>query len=229
MTIHSNQSEFALQETRATHGEPLVPTQRGFYALHGKRVLDLVLVIATIPIWIPLVGVLAILVALSGGQPFYTQRRVGRNGHVFKFWKLRSMVPGAEAILKDHLETDPAMRAEWEHNQKITGDPRITRFGAILRKTSLDELPQLWNVVKGDMSLVGPRPMLPEQRPLYPGRSYYSLRPGITGLWQISGRSRSAFAARSKYDHGYARNVSLTRDLKILLATVAIVLRCTGK
>jgi exopolysaccharide production protein ExoY len=227
VTIHLGRSEFLLPARTALQ-EPLVPTQRSFYAVHGKRALDLVLVIASAPIWVLLVGLLAILVALSGGQPFYSQSRVGRNGHVFKLWKLRSMVPESEAILRYHLDADSTMRAEWDRTQKIANDPRVTRLGAILRRTSLDELPQLWNVVKGDMSLVGPRPMLPEQCHLYPGKSYYSLRPGITGLWQISGRGRSAFAARSKYDHNYVRAISLSRDLKILAATIAVVFHCTG-
>lgn len=118
--------------------------------------------------------------------------------------------------------------AEWESTQKLKHDPRITRFGRFLRKSSLDELPQLWNVLKGDMSLVGPRPMLPEQRGLYPGLAYYELRPGLTGTWQVSERNESTFSKRAEFDRGYFESLSFLGDLNVLARTVSVVLRGTG-
>ena len=127
------------------------------------------------------------------------------------------MVIDADQRLAAHLAADPALRAEWDETQKLKNDPRITAVGRLLRKTSLDELPQLWNVLKGDMSLVGPRPMMPEQRALYPGRAYYSMRPGLTGPWQVSDRNETSFAGRAEFDAAYARRMSLRTDLVILL------------
>jgi exopolysaccharide production protein ExoY len=187
------------------------------------------LVIIALPIILPLVGLLAGLVWLDGGKPFYCQHRIGLNGRLFRMWKLRSMVPNAEALLEKHLAADPVARAEWATSQKLTNDPRITRFGRFLRRTSLDELPQLWNVVLNDMSLVGPRPMMPCQQVLYPGRAYYRLRPGVTGFWQISKRNMSSFASRAKFDACYERRMSLQTDLMVIMATVQVILRCTGR
>jgi lipopolysaccharide/colanic/teichoic acid biosynthesis glycosyltransferase len=201
---------------------------RGLYRNGLKRGLDLVLVIAALPVVLPLLLLLALGAGLDGGNPFYCQRRVGRGGRSFRMWKLRSMIVDAEAVLALHLAADPAARAEWTRMQKLKHDPRITRFGRLLRKSSLDELPQLWNVLTGEMSLVGPRPMLPEQRPLYPGTAYYRLRPGITGAWQVSKRNESRFADRARYDHDYDRRLSLGTDLRLLAATVRAVLRGTG-
>lgn len=134
----------------------------------------------------------------------------------------------ADARLAAHLAADPAMRAEWAESQKLKNDPRITAVGRFLRKTSLDELPQLWNVFKGDMSLVGPRPMMPQQRPLYPGRAYYRMRPGLTGPWQVSDRNAGSFAGRAEYDTEYHRSMSFLRDFTILVLTFWVVLRGTG-
>ncbi len=138
------------------------------------------------------------------------------------------MVSDADARLAEYLANDPQAKAEWDHAQKLKNDPRITRIGSFLRKTSLDELPQLWNVLKGDMSLVGPRPMMPRQQVLYPGTAYYALRPGITGTWQISDRNQCSFAARAEFDADYEQSLSFARDLHILLSTVGVVLRGTG-
>ena len=200
----------------------------GFYFVVGKRVLDLLLVVLTLPFWVGLILPLAVFTALDGGSPFYAQKRVGKGGRIFTMWKLRSMVKDADDRLEAYLEKNPAARAEWDSTQKLRNDPRVTLFGRILRKTSLDELPQLWNVLKGDMSLVGPRPMMLEQRTLYPGLAYYKLRPGITGNWQITDRNRSTFAARAEFDREYAANLSLGGDLTILAKTVGVVLKGTG-
>ena len=112
--------------------------------------------------------------------------------------------------------------------QKLKNDPRVTKIGQLMRKASLDELPQLWNVLAGEMSLVGPRPMMPEQKNLYPGKAYYSMRPGLTGLWQVSQRNASSFASRADFDTSYAGQLSLRTDLGIIFATVGVVLRGTG-
>ncbi|MEI4488236.1 sugar transferase [Frigidibacter sp. MR17.14] len=201
---------------------------RGIWRRGGKRLFDLALVLMMAPIALPLILVFAALVKIDGGKAFYTQERVGRNGRIFRMIKLRSMVPDAEARLAQHLETDPEARAEWARSQKLTCDPRITRVGWILRRTSLDELPQLWNVLTGEMSLVGPRPMMVSQIRLYPGKAYYRLRPGITGSWQVSERHTSAFADRAAYDGDYEQRLSLGTDLGILWRTIAVVLRCSG-
>lgn len=180
------------------------------------------------PAVLPVVALLALLVKRDGGPAFYCQDRIGRGGRHFRIWKLRTMVPDAEAALQAHLEANPESRAEWDATQKLKRDPRITAFGQALRKTSLDELPQLWNVLTGEMSLVGPRPMLPEQRDLYPGKAYFAMRPGITGLWQVSDRNASTFAARAEYDDRYFNAISLKTDVKILFSTIGVVLRGTG-
>ena len=142
------------------------------------------------------------------------------------------MIPDADAALARILRDDPALDEEWRTTQKLARDPRVTRFGALLRRTSLDELPQLWNVLNGTMSLVGPRPFTPEQRGLYRnGRTdadYYHLRPGITGLWQVSRRNRGSFAERATYDSAYRNRLSVWTDLSILARTIVVVLRATG-
>lgn len=201
---------------------------RGMYACLGKRVLDVTLVLAAAPFVVPVVLVLALLVARDGGKLFYGQDRVGRAGKLFKCWKIRTMVADADARLEAYLDANPTARAEWDRTQKLKSDPRVTKFGRILRRTSLDELPQLWNVFVGDMSLVGPRPMMPEQKPLYPGRAYYKLRPGLTGFWQISDRNASSFAHRAVHDTAYSRKISLGTDVGVMAATVRVVLRGTG-
>ena len=200
----------------------------GIYRSGLKRVFDLAVVLLALPLILLTVGLFALLVARDGGNPFYTQSRVGRNGRIYRMWKLRSMVVGADAKLEDHLAANPNAREEWDSTQKLKSDPRITRFGRILRKSSMDELPQLWNVFIGDMSLVGPRPMMPSQQELYPGLAYYRLRPGITGPWQVSKRNESSFADRAHFDQDYDRTVSLFTDLGLLIRTVRVVLRATG-
>ena len=206
---------------------PRVPPH-GPYAGWLKRALDIALVlVASVPVALT-VAILALLVSRDGHSPFYLQDRIGRGGRVFRMWKLRSMVADADRILEVHLASDPAARAEWDHHQKLRHDPRITPIGQALRKSSLDELPQLWNVLLGDMSLVGPRPIMRNQRGLYPGTDYYTMRPGITGLWQISIRNESSFHDRAGYDTDYASRISLGTDLRVIVATFRVVLRGTG-
>ncbi|WP_425092272.1 sugar transferase [Tropicimonas sp. S265A] len=199
-----------------------------FYVRHGKRAMDIAVVSLSAIFVLPLVVVLALLVALDGHNPFYWQRRVGKDGKSFRLLKLRSMVIDADAKLEAYLAANAEARAEWDAHQKLKKDPRITLFGRILRKSSLDELPQLWNVFKGEMSLVGPRPMMESQREIYPGVAYYTMRPGITGTWQISDRNLCSFRDRADFDELYSRDISLSKDLNILAQTVFVVARCTG-
>ena len=205
---------------------PNYPT--GFYRARGKRFLDLIIIFASLPFVLPMIALLVLVVARDGGQPFFTQKRVGRHGRTFRMVKLRSMVPDAEAQLQAYLEQNPQAREEWNRTQKLKSDPRITRVGRFLRRSSLDELPQLWTVLKGDMSLIGPRPMMIDQVKLYPGDAYFSLRPGITGPWQVSERNETEFADRARFDSGYLKELSFRTDLNILVRTFGVVMRCTG-
>ncbi len=198
------------------------------YATIFKRWLDVVLVVASMPVVLPVIALMAVLVALDGHSPFYTQLRIGRGGRVFRLLKVRTMVHNADQLLEQRLGEDPKLHAEWTATQKLKTDFRITRIGRFLRKTSLDELPQLFNVLSGSMSLVGPRPMMPSQQVLYPARAYYRLRPGVTGFWQISDRNQCNFCDRAKFDTAYERVVSLRTDLVVLFRTVRVVLRGTG-
>lgn len=206
----------------------LMPDTRGLYTKGGKRGLDTLLVLMALPFLLPLLVLVALAIMLDGGSPLYLQHRLGRDWRPFRMVKFRTMHPGAEALLAAHLDRDPAARAEWDRDQKLRDDPRITRIGGFLRKTSLDELPQLLNVLLGQMSLVGPRPMMPQQRALYPGTRYALLRPGLTGPWQVSARNGTTFAARSVYDQRYCEEISLTTDLSLIVRTFRIVMRATG-
>ena len=201
----------------------------GVYRTFGKRAFDVLFVLITAPLGILLVLGAALATLLNGQKPFYVQYRVGREGRVFRMVKIQTMVSDADTALALYLDGNPAARAEWNEKQKLEADPRVTRLGQFLRKTSLDEMPQLWNVLMGDMSIVGPRPMMVDQQMLYPGTAYYELRPGITGPWQISDRSEGSFAGRAAYDADYYRALSLMTDLGILARTAGVVLRCTGR
>lgn len=205
-----------------------VSDRAGFYRRFAKRFLDITMVVLAAPFVLPFVGIVALLVARDGHNPFFRQERVGKDGRRFTLWKLRTMVPEAEALLERYLDENAEARSEWDLKQKLTNDPRCTRFGLALRRTSIDELPQLFNVLIGDMSLVGPRPMMPSQQALYPGRGYYKLRPGITGPWQVSQRHESGFAERALYDDMYNETVTLSQDARLLAKTVSSVIRGTG-
>lgn len=199
-----------------------------FYRDTFKRGLDMILVLAMALPALLVIALFAALIACDGHSPIYLQKRVGRNGRRFDIWKLRSMVPDAEDRLQAHLARDTAARMEWDRSQKLQDDPRITRLGQFIRKTSIDELPQLWNVLRGDMSLVGPRPMMPSQQEIYPGSAYYAIRPGITGFWQVSVRNESSFSQRAEFDTAYLRAMSLKTDLQVLARTVRVVFHGTG-
>lgn len=199
------------------------------YRTGGKRALDLLVLTLSAPFWLGLIGIAALLIWITEGKsPFYSQLRVGRGGKTFRLWKLRTMVVDADARLEAYLAANPEARAEWDATQKLKNDPRITVIGRLLRKTSLDELPQLFNVVLGDMSIVGPRPIMVNQRALYVGNAYYQLRPGLTGLWQVSKRNESEFADRVRFDNVYNRVQSLKTDLGVMSKTFGVMLRGTG-
>lgn len=206
-----------------------LPVERYSYRVFGKRLFDLALVVLLAPFALLLIGLSSLLLLVEGGSPFYWQARLGKGGGTFSILKLRTMVKDADQMLECHLTADPALRAEWDRTQKLKSDPRVTRIGALLRKTSLDELPQLWNVLKGEMSLVGPRPMLPEQLPFYGDAAhYFALRPGITGYWQVSKRNEGSFLSRVALDAEYNFNLSLLEDAKVLLRTFGAVVKRTG-
>jgi Undecaprenyl-phosphate galactose phosphotransferase WbaP len=180
---------------------------------------------------LPILALITLAIRLdSPGPALFRQERVGRDGRTFHVWKFRTMLVDAEARLEALLATDPAARLEWESSQKLARDPRVTRVGGFLRATSLDELPQLWNVVLGEMSLVGPRPIVRAEIPRYAeSYEYYrQVRPGITGYWQVSGRSNTSYTQRVMLDTYYVRNWSIWLDLVILLRTVTVVLQRQG-
>lgn len=196
-----------------------------------KRTFDLIVTSLVSLSLLPILLLLILLVRVSSRGPiFYGQRRVGRDHTLFTAWKFRSMVMNADEVLETHLEKDPSLRAEWERDRKLKRDPRVTRIGRIMRKTSLDELPQLWNVLSGQMSLVGPRPIVMAEVDRY-GRRYQHYRrvtPGITGLWQISGRNNTTYERRTQIDEYYVRNWSVAMDLYILYRTIKTVLFTEG-
>lgn len=178
----------------------------------------------------PLFALLYVQIRREGGDVFYGHRRIGRNGEWFTCYKFRTMIPDAEAVLQRVLAENPALQAEWDRDEKLRDDPRVTAVGNWLRRTSLDELPQLYNVLIGDMSLVGPRPATEIGKSHY-GRAwrwYQAVRPGMTGLWQVSGRNEVGFRRRVALDVYYIRNQSLLLDLQILLRTIRVVAGCTG-
>ena len=196
----------------------LVPTPRLI-----KRGLDLALTLAGGLVLLPLLGVVALAVKLSSRGPiFFGHTRLGHRGARFKAWKFRSMRVDSDRVLAELLAGDPLAREAWARDHKLKDDPRVTRVGAFLRKTSLDELPQLWNVLRGEMSLVGPRPIVRDEVAKY-GKcyaTYKAVRPGITGLWQVSGRSDTTYGQRLEFDEFYVRNWSPWLDMHILARTI---------
>ena len=199
--------------------------------LFVKRFLDLFIILLFSPLIIPILLILTILTKLtSKGPVFYGHPRVGKNGKPFKCWKFRSMCINSQEILKEILETNPQMRAEWEKDHKFVNDPRVTKFGKFLRKTSLDELPQLINIFLGQMSLVGPRPVTEEELFKYGEYKDYvlSVSPGLSGMWQVSGRSDTGYEERISFDTYYIQNWSIWLDIWILIKTVWVVLNHKG-
>lgn len=197
------------------------------YRSKFKRVFDLFFSIAALPAALPFGFLVALIIRLDSEGPVLVRvKRLGRSGTTFYKCKFRTMVPDAEAVLKKLLESHPEIRDEYQRTYKIKDDPRITRFGKWLRKTSLDELPQILNVLKGEMSWVGPRDILDTELAMYGecSNKLLSVQPGITGLWQVSGRSKLSYQRRVQLDSFYIDNVSLLLDLKIIIKTVPVVL-----
>ena len=205
-------------------------TEIGFEA-RWRRTVEIMLCLLVLVFFAPLMAVTAIAIKLNDGGPvLFAHRRIGLGGRPFNCLKFRSMAVDAEAQLRAHLARDPAARAEWDRDHKLSRDPRITAVGQFLRRSSVDELPQLFNVLRGDMSLVGPRPIVQAEAARY-GRyfaDYCRVRPGITGLWQVSGRSDLRYRRRVALDVVYARSRCLGLDFRILLATAPVVLGRRG-
>jgi Undecaprenyl-phosphate galactose phosphotransferase WbaP len=197
-----------------------------------KRLLDIALVVSTALVWVPLCLFLALVIWLEDrASPLFIQQRIGYFGRPFNTWKFRTMHPDAEERLQRELAANPELEAEWALDCKLRVDPRVTRVGLFLRKTSLDELPQLFNVLRGDMSLVGPRPLPPYHydqlsAPIQGLRA--RVRPGLTGLWQVSGRSESGTQGMERWDAYYVRNWSVWLDIVILVRTIRVVLMAKG-
>ncbi|MGB3148539.1 MAG: sugar transferase [Paracoccaceae bacterium] len=228
MTMQVEKNFSGTDHAQMQAGLVVIDPQAGLYRNHFKRVFDLAIASLIGTVALPVTLLLAILLLLCGTQPFYASDRVGMFGRTFRMYKLRTMVDDADQRLETYLSSNAAARAEWNETQKLKRDPRVTWLGKWLRKTSLDELPQIWNVFKGDMSLVGPRPMMPSQRSMYHGDAYYGVRPGVTGIWQISDRNESAFEKRAELDAVYDAQLSLSVDIAILVRTVGTVARGTG-
>lgn len=201
--------------------------RRGAYSAKLKRGLDLSLALALAPLVAAICCVVALWIRLdSRGSAVYTQTRVGKGGESFKIYKFRTMSADADERLAECLARNPDFAREWARTHKLKDDPRLTRAGVFLRKTSLDELPQFLNILRGEMSLVGPRPIVAEEIEKY-GRYFALYReatPGLTGLWQVSGRNNASYRRRVACDVYYARNRSLPLDLKILLRTIPAAL-----
>jgi Undecaprenyl-phosphate galactose phosphotransferase WbaP len=196
-----------------------------------SRVFDITLIVLAAPYIILAFLAISILIKLdSPGPVFYHQTRIGRFGRKFYVYKFRTMVQNADQILENYLDGSPELKAQWLATHKLKQDPRVTRLGVTLRKLSLDELPQLWNIIKGEMSLIGPRPIVDAEVEKY-GKCfdlYIQVRPGLTGLWQVSGRNDTTYERRVELDEYYIRNRSLKLDLHILWKTVFVVLSKDG-
>ena len=210
-----------LVDTAAVELSAQTPVRTARLGLAAKRLMDLVLSIVFLILFSPLFVVCAVMIRRSGRGVFYSDRRVGRDGKIFYCHKFRTMVPNANKLLADLLQKDPELRREWEIGFKLKKDPRVTAIGRFLRKTSLDELPQLFNVLKGEMSLVGPRPMFEEEQERWGAaiHYYYSTRPGMTGVWQIYGRSDTDYETRIRLNVEYVRHWSYWRDIVLLAVT----------
>ncbi len=196
-----------------------------------KRSLDVLLVVTTMPVVLLVLGAVATMVALSSPGPiFYSHRRIRRNGAFFSMWKFRTMCVNSAEVLEEYLAAHPEAKAEWNKTHKLRHDPRITRVGSFLRRYSLDELPQVWNVLTGKMSLVGPRPIVAAEVEKYGDcfNCYCKVKPGLTGLWQVSGRSALSYEERVALDCEYVRRWSLTKDTVILLKTFSSVVNQDG-
>jgi Undecaprenyl-phosphate galactose phosphotransferase WbaP len=212
------------------HWHDSMPAQLFRYRV-VKRFLDLLLVFIALPVIVPVFAIIAILVVWSAPGPiFFSHRRIRKNGSFFSMWKFRTMCVNSTEVLEEYLSAHPKARAEWYATHKLRFDPRITPIGSFLRRYSLDELPQLWNVVTGTMSLVGPRPIVAAEVEKYADsfQCYCRVKPGLTGLWQVSGRSELTYDERVALDCDYVKRWSLARDLLILMKTFTAVVNQDG-
>ncbi len=227
--MHVKRSDAVARDERSSL--PLA-AMRAKASLTAKRRIDVIIALVLLILILPVFVVISAAIKLNGGPIFFSHNRIGRDGKIFGCLKFRTMHLDAERMLAEHLATDAAAMAEWNETRKLQNDPRITFFGRILRSTSLDELPQLINVIRADMSMVGPRPVTREELQLFyhasAARAYLSVRPGITGPWQVSGRSTAGYDKRVALDEAYADSHSVRGDFKILFKTVAVVLSRDG-
>ncbi len=197
----------------------------------GKRTMDLVLVLLCLPVLLLMIASVALAVRMTSPGPiFFSHRRIRGHGRFFSMWKFRTMCVNSAEVLETYLAANPEARAEWRKTHKLKHDPRVTTVGEFLRRTSLDELPQLWNVVTGSMSLVGPRPIVAAEVEKYGEffADYCMVKPGVTGLWQVSGRSQLSYPERVQLDRQYAHNWSLGADVRILGRTLSSVANQDG-
>jgi exopolysaccharide production protein ExoY len=211
-------------------GAPQSPPYMGAYQKIGKRLFDVLFSSVAGVIIAPIILFLALIVKRDGGPMIFKHKRIGLDGKEFYCLKIRTMKPNADHSLQALLSKDLIAAKEWAKTHKLRNDPRITRVGKFLRQTSLDELPQFWNVLKGEMSLVGPRPITGEELHKYGRDKFYYLNsvPGITGIWQVSGRNTTSYSDRVNMDKAYYKTVSFTGDLKLLFQTISTVLKRTG-
>ena len=235
ITVSKNQTFFTsnqqLKDIAGTIGFSSIHNLTFKTNLFTKRILDILIVLFFSPLWIPIMIILAFLTKITSKGPiFYGHKRIGKNHKEIKCWKFRSMCTNSQEILEQILATDPIRRAEWEKDRKFLDDPRVTKFGKLLRKTSLDELPQIFNILKGDMSLVGPRPVTEPELIKYGKYQDYvlSVLPGLSGMWQISGRSDTGYEERISFDSYYIQNWSIWLDIWILLKTIWVVISGKG-
>lgn len=238
MTTHFEQHEATAPLGRDTGAGYFLPVQKADFAEArqinhaAKRLFDIVVSVSLLIVLAPLLMLIGLAIRADRGPAVFRHRRVGRGGLAFGCLKFRSMSVTAEQDLAAHLAADPAAAAEWAGQRKLQRDPRITRLGRLLRTTSLDELPQLFNVLRGEMSLIGPRPVVREELEQHycvtGQRAYAATPPGITGLWQVSGRSGTSYTERVRLDIAYVNDWSLRQDILILLRTVPAVLRRKG-
>lgn len=226
---------WGLMELQSTHEKVtgmILPWDHYVRHLPVKRLFDLLFSSAVLLLTLPLILLLAVVIRFSSkGSVFYAHERIGRGGKPFKCYKFRTMFGDADKRLYSLLDSNPRLREEWEATQKLKEDPRVTKVGRILRKLSIDEFPQFWNVVRGDMSVVGPRPMVREEIESKLGDKaplILSVRPGLTGIWQTSGRSDTSYMKRIQLDEQYVTKRSLWLDLKLVLKTVPTMLKARG-
>ncbi len=243
MTEQSNSEELATSQRfflldppmtvsyRPQAGIAAASPERLFRYRVVKRGLDLTLAFLCLPILLLLIAAIAVAIRVTSPGPiFFSHRRIRGHGRFFSMWKFRTMCVNSAEVLEDYLAANPAARAEWRKEHKLKHDPRVTRVGEFLRRTSLDELPQIWNVITGSMSLVGPRPIVAAEVEKYGEffADYCLVKPGVTGLWQVSGRSRVSYPERVQLDRHYAHHWSLGFDIRILCRTLSSVANQDG-